>query len=278
MLRVCPLVLVLLLLGCSSIDEPFSDPVRRRNQLSEYIDRRANEYLFTPSPAKLQPAPSYPWDQSSPTALKKITKEFFRCQGSEFNPVRTVTKGDGSIQYLHDCGGTDRHSLPVRDEQEFIYPVLIELLNAVQAKTGKQVVITSGHRCPAHNTYVDDSRENSTSKHTIGAAVTFYVKGMENQTGTVVQHLLDHYVKTTKYQGLKEYQSFKRDEGSKQTTRVSAWLNKEIVIRVYDKDEGRNFDNRHPYPYIAITVRHDLERDSPVSYSWDKAQQSFMRW
>ena len=264
--------------GCSSIEEPLTDPVRRRNQVSEYIDRRSDEFLFAPPSPKLQPSPSYSWEQPSPNSLPKITRDFFRCQGSEFNPMRTVTTASGPPQYLHDCGGMDRHSLPVRDGQEFIYPILIELLNAIQTKTGKRVIITSGHRCPTHNTYVDDSRDNSTSKHTIGAAVTFYVQGMEYKPSLVVQQLFNYYNEAAKYKDLPDYQLFKTDDSPKQPTKTPAWLNKEIVARIYESTEGRNCDNRHPYPYISLTVRYDSTLNKPVSYYWDKAHRSYMSW
>ena len=28
------------------------------------------------------------------------------------------------------------------------------------------------------------------------------------------------------------------------------WFNKEIFIKLYRKSEGRDGDNRHPYPYL----------------------------
>lgn len=265
------------LCSCSSVEEPFPDPTRRLNQVSEYIDRRADEFHFQPAAPKQLSSPTYSWEESTTSLLPRITKDFFRCQGSELNPMRTVPKSDGTPAYYHDCGGNDRHGLPLRGGQEFVYPILIELLNYLQLKTEKRVVITSGHRCPAHNTYVDESAANSTSKHMLGAAVTFYVQGLEEQTGVVVQHLLDYYGDTPRYQGKKEFQVFQRDHSAKQPSTIPAWLNKEIAIRVYPKSEGRNFDNRHPYPYVSITVRYDRELGENVSYSWEQAQKNYLR-
>jgi len=47
---------------------------------------------------------------------------------------------------------------------------------------------------------------------------------------------------------------------------------------VSDPHEGRNFDNRHPYPYIELQVRHDRETGKPVSYSWNGAHKTIHRY
>ena len=58
---------------------------------------------------------------------------------------------------------------------------------------------------------------------------------------------------------------------------TAPWYNKEIFIKLYKKKEGRNFDNRHPYPYISIQVRFDTELNERVIYSWDKAYKNYLR-
>ena len=73
-------------------------------------------------------------------------------------------------------------------------------------------MITSGHRCPEHNAYVDPATENQYSKHMIGAEVSFYVQGMENQLEEVLQHVFNYYKETQRYKGLKEYLEFGRYE------------------------------------------------------------------
>ena len=45
---------------------------------------------------------------------------------------------------------------------------------------------------------------------------------------------------------------------------IEPWQNKEILIKLYQKDEGRDLDNRHPHPYISIQVRYDRDRGEPV--------------
>jgi hypothetical protein len=258
--------------ACNSND-PLSDPLRRQNQIAEYIERRASESLFQPEPPRLLLAPSYAWEAGHSNQLPKITKEYFRCRGSEFNPMRVLANASTGPVYLHDCAGTERHSLPLRNNEEFVYPVLIDLLNHLQLKTGKLVVITSGHRCPAHNSYVDESKENSSSKHLLGAAVTFYIQGMEDQPEAVIEQLMSYYTA-----GPKDLTTFTRDSSAKQASSTPAWLNKEIAMRLFRAAEGRNFDNRHPYPYICLTVRYDRDLQEKVTYSWDKAQRNFLRW
>src|SRR5688572_14981430 len=152
--------LLFFLFSCSS-EEP--------NRLTgEFIYREEGEYHFNPPRSQLARRDPYPWEEGKVGKFPKITKEFFRCKGSLLNPPKPDA----------DCGG--KHSLPLIHQKENVYSILIDLLNYLQQKTQKRVVITSGHRCPQHNTYVDPSARNQTSKHLIGAEVSFYVQGLEN--------------------------------------------------------------------------------------------------
>lgn len=168
--------------------------------------------------------------------------------------------------------------LPLKDKKEFIYPILIDLLNAIQTKTGKRVVITCGHCCPEHSAYLDPSVSNQASKHMLGAEVDFYVEGMESQPEKIIALIQAYYKEEPKYRGLKNFIEFKRFE--KETTNVSTppWYNQEIFIKLYRKNEGRDGDNRHPYPYLSLQVRYDWDLDQKVTYSWDKAYGNFLRW
>jgi hypothetical protein len=56
------------------------------------------------------------------------------------------------------------------------------------------------------------------------------------------------------------------------------WYNKEILIKLYLKNEGRDFDNRHPYPYVSIQVRFDRELNEKVVCSWQKAFNGYKRF
>lgn len=245
-------------------------------QKGEYIGRLHDEYMHVPS-AEKQILPLYSWKGKTVGNHARITKEHFRCKGSCTNPDKRIEQPSGPF-YLQDCAGNEQHSLPLREQKEFIYPILINLLNFVQANEKKPVVITSGHRCPEHNRYIDPSPKNQYSKHTIGAEVSFYVKGLENSPEKVIKLVQDYFSKNPGYKGLAEYQVFKRWEKPDTDVTTPPWYNKEIFIKLYKKNEGRNWDNNHLHPYIAIQVRYDRALKERVSYSWDKAFGNYLRW
>jgi hypothetical protein len=262
--------------SCSSSDEAQNHRLSTLQQKGEYIYRKHDEVFFTiPAPLKNTPEP-YPWEKGLVGNHPKITKEFFRCKGSHLNPVHVVQQ-KGETQRYFDCGGAEKHSLPLRENKEFIYAILIDLLNYIQAKTGKRVVITCGHRCPTHHVYADSSTENQYSKHMIGAEVNFYVQGMEEKPEALIQYIQDYYKESPTYKGLKEYTEFKRYEKDDTNVSIAPWMNKEVFIKLFKKKEGRNFDNRHPYSYISIQVRYDREKDQKVVYSWDQANHNYLR-
>jgi len=265
------LLTLLCLAGCGSSEDGSNGHVS-----GEYIGRMHDEYHFLPEPPEKIAVAPYPWEDEDAGIHGKITKEFFRCKGSTLNQPRVVQENSESKRYF-DCGGADAHSLPLSEGKEFVYPILINLLNDLQKQTGKRVIITSGHRCPDHNTYVDPSKGNRFSKHQVGAEVSFYVRGLESQPEKVIALLQKYYQETPKYQGLKEYLEFKRWD---KPTDVSTppWYNHEVFIKLYQKQEGRNLDNRHPYSYVSIQVRYDFDAMEKVNYSWDKAFRNYMRW
>lgn len=268
-------LLGLICLGCSSSEDRSQRP-DQRHQIGEYIYRKQNETYFNVPLAELQSPEPYPWESGKSGNNSKITKEFFRCKGSSLNPVRVVQEKGETVRYF-DCGGADKHSLPLRNNKEFIYPILIDLLNYIQTKTQKRVVVTSGYRCPEHNAYVDFSADSCYSKHMIGAEVTFYVQGLEQAPEAIVKIIQEFYKTTPKYQGLKDYLEFQRYEKGDALVSKQPWFNKEIFIKVFKPKEGRNFDNRHPYPYISIQVRYDEETKEKVIYTWDKAHHNYLR-
>lgn len=240
---------------------------RERRTYVEKIHRKDSDQAYEfDLPPKLA-RPHYPWQLALSSPYPPITKEFFRCQGSYFNPERF--EGD---KVLEDCGGVDAHSLPLYDGKEFIFPILISLLNTIQAETGKRVVITSGHRCPVHNAYIDITHEAKTSKHMIGAEVSFYVEGMETTPEKILPIIFNYYAGRDP-----DYVSFNRYE--KRDTNVSTppWFNKEIFVKLFRKEEGRNLDNQHPYPYLSIQVRYDPVTKQRIHYSWARAHQKLMR-
>jgi hypothetical protein len=268
--------LVLTCLGCSDSgsSQQNTQPLTLKG---EYIYRIHDECLFVPPPAEKCQPPAYPWDEGTVGTHPRITKDFFRCKGTYLNPERVVQQNNELARYS-DCNGSDKHSLPTRENKEFIYPILIDLLNYLQAKTGKKIVITSGHRCPDHNLYVDPTPKNQYSKHMIGAEVSFYAQGLEEKPEYLIQLIQAYYKEHSLYAGLKEFQEFKRYEKPDVDVTTQPWLNKEIFIKLYKKNEGRNLDNRHPYPYISIQVRYDMETKEKVIYTWHKAHQNLLRY
>lgn len=264
------LFLLLLLTGCAAKDEE-AETLRKLNQKGEFIYRKHDEFLFVASLPTSVPQEPYPWEKGLVGNFPKITKEFFRCKGSNLNPVHIVQQKE-EIARFYDCGGSEKHSLPLRDNKEFIYPILIDLLNYIQAKTNKRVVITSGYRCPEHNTYVDSTPENQFSKHQIGAEVSFYVQGLEDRPHTIVNLIKTFYADHPK----KDFQEFKTYDKPANTS-TPPIMNKEIFIKIFKKSEGRNFDNRHPYPYISLQVRFDRDRNEKVIYTWPAANNNYLR-
>ncbi len=276
-MRLVPILLALLLVSCSGADDAFSDATRRRNQVANYIDRYHDEALYRPTPPVWQPPEGYPWETQGTGKHPRITKEYFRCKGCEYNPMRVVEQPGAKPVYYADCGGAERHSLPLRNGEEFIYPILIDVLNYVQEQTGHRVVITAGHRCPEHNRYVDPSKANSTSKHMVGAEVSFYVQGMEGAPEAIVELILAFYRDNPKYAGQKEYTQFQRYDKETDVS-TAPWYNKEVFVKIYRADEGRDLDNRHPYPYLSIQVRYDRDTQQRVQYQWRDANRNYHRW
>lgn len=271
------LTLVFFCCSCSSSDEQASNHLHNRNQKGEYIYRKHNESVATVElPEKTEPK-IYPWNKGESNHFHKISKEYFRCKGSCLNPCQTVQIKGETIRQC-DCNGSNKHGLPLKDDKEFIYPILINLVNHIQETTQRPVVITCGHRCPQHNTYADPSPTNQYSKHMIGAEVSFYVQGLENQPEKIVSIIQNYYKNDPQHRGNKEYEAFQRYERKDTNTAIEPWYNKEIFIKIFGRKEGRNFDNRHPYPYLSIQVRHDRETNEKVTYSWDKASRNYRRW
>ncbi len=254
----------LLLVSCSRMDESENEKVRKYNEKKEIIYRLHSEKMFPEIVSKEKKRENYPWEESSQGSVVKLTKEYFRCKGSDVNPPR---RGQKAKEEILDCAGLEKHGLPLCDNQEFIYPILIDLLNYVGEKSGKSLVITTGHRCPQHNYYADPSPRAQTSKHQIGAEVDFYVEDYEERPLEIVRWIMDFY--QTNQNG--EYNRFIKCQKNREGVKHPGWYNKEILLYIHEKNEGRDFDNRHPYPYITIEVRMDRKTSEPVTFDWAKA-------
>lgn len=269
---------VLFLTACSGMEYSEQEKIRRNNAKGEFIHRTHDEfhYMLTVPPHRVRE--KYPWEMSYIGKHPKITKDYFRCKGSSLNPPHVDYKDPMRPANYFDCGGFQKHSLPLRKDKEFIFPILIELLNYIQAKTGCKVVITCGHRCPVHNSYADNSIYNQNSKHMIGAEVDFYVQGMEQKPEEVIKILMNFYKENPLYQVDKNYQTFERLNRGQLNIVTAPWFNKEILIKLYMKNEGRDFDNRHPYPYLSIQVRYDRELNEKVICNWQAAFKGYQRY
>lgn len=270
------LLLAIVLSACSGLEQSHQEKVRELNAQKEAIYRsHADQHYVIDTPIhRLREA--YPWESSVEGKFPRITKEFFRCKGSSLH--LPVYKQGNTSEPLFDCDGLLKHSLPVRNGKEFIYPILLDLLNHVQNKTMHKVIITCGHRCPTHNTYADPSVFNGNSKHMLGAEVDFYVEGMEQVPEHITQLIIDYFKEHPSYKGRQEYEKFLRLESHLTNVSCAPWYNKEILIKIYRKTEGRDVDNQHPHPYVCLQVRFDRDQKEKVLYSWDKAFKGFLRY
>ena len=228
--------------------------------------------FLLPSAIEKEQLPAYPWGSNPKGKISPITKEYFRCKGSLLNPPIPIVRDGKVVENLFDCHGAESHSLPIRHDQEFIYPILIELLNEIQAATGKPVIITSGHCCPTHNQYIDQGQKAQASKHQIGAEVSFYVAELERNPEMVLNAIFAFYKSNPRYapEGTAYTQFDRYDKEVDVTTKP--WINKEILIKLYLPHEGRNGDNRHPFPYFSMQVRFDRDTNMRVAYAPADAQ------
>lgn len=246
------------------------------NATGEYIYRTHDEILFAIEPPKKIVRKRYPWEHTYIGGQIRINKEFFRCKGSGSNDPLTKQTSNGP-EYVFDCGGIQQHSLPLKNGKEFIYPALIELLNYIQEKTQKKVVITCGYRCPTHNAYSDNSLSNRISKHMIGAEVDFYVEGLEWSPKTIISLIKNYYFEHPTFRNIPELCNFKRKQESGSLKNLP-WYNKEIFIKIFEQNEGRDFDNSHLFPYVSIQLKWDREEDKPIFYSWSAAFNNYLRY
>jgi hypothetical protein len=218
--------LLLLLCGCSGLEKSEEENLRRQHAKGEFIYRHHDEMRYAIQTPPHCIRDKYPWEKTHVGSHLKITKEYFRCRGSSVNPPHPDHKDPTRPANYFDCGGSAKHSLPLYNDQEFVYPILIDLLNYLQAKTGCKVVITCGHRCPTHNSYADNTVYNQNSKHMIGAEVDFYLQGMEQKSEEVVRLIMDYYKDTPAYQNDKQYLEFQRLTQTELNVSTPPWYNK----------------------------------------------------
>lgn len=244
----------------------------RHPQRCPLVSSPIPNHTFLPTTIETKELPQYPWNHGTHKKVSPITKEYFRCKGSSLNPPIPILRDGKVVENIFDCNGPSSHSLPIRHGQEFIYPILIELLNEIQATTGKPVTITSGHCCPAHNKYIDPSPKNQASKHQTGAEVSFYVPGLEGKPEVILSCIEAFYKSQPRYAADKAYAQFERYDKETDVS-TKPWFNKEILFKLYLPHEGRNGDNKHGFAYFSLQVRFDRDTNMRVGYSWDEALQ-----
>jgi hypothetical protein len=112
-------------------------------------------------------------------------------------------------------------------------------------------------------------------KHQIGAEVDFYVQGMEERPLEIIGLLMQYYQENPDYQNQKDYLVFQRYDRLDARVEIQPWMNKEIFIKLNQKQEGRDGDNHHPHPYISIQVRYNREKGERVVYDWERANRGY---
>ena len=263
--------LLLFLVSCNIKD---SRKNKIKNIKIEEITRGEKDIYFDFSKVESRKIKNYPFENEV-EHLPKISKEYFRCKGSPLNLERIDERDSDNIKIYLDCEGSSKHSLPLINKKENVYPVLVDILNYLQKKTKKRVNITCGHRCPKHNTYADFDKTAKTSKHMIGAEVDFYVEGYENKPFEILDLIFKYFKEKKYYKNKNEYENFY--EYTKATdVKNPPFYNKEIFVKIYDFDEGRDFSNRHPYPYISLQVLFDKDNNEKVTYTWEKANKNLL--
>lgn len=272
-LWVLPLLSFAFFTSCQgNLKETECSKIRVANRVEKSIQRKSHDQLIAVSTPEVASQAAYPWQTASEEKFPRITKEYFRCQGNREHA--SYLKGE---ERLFDCAGSSRHSLPLKEGSEYVYPVLINILNFLQERLDAPVVITCGHRCPQHNRYSDPSEYNRTSKHMIGAEVDFYVQGYESRPEEVISAILEFYQKP-EYQKKESYQRFERYTKKDLNTKTPAWFNQEIFVKLYQPHEGRDQDNTHNMPYVSIQVRYDPKDDKRVTYTWQQAFYNYLRY
>lgn len=242
--------LLLSITSCSGWKESERKKAALANEACDPIYRQSNEKFYVLQTPRQIPRTAYPWEKQMTGNLPRITKEYFRCRGSNANLPYVHRQGERGESLLIDCEGGLRHQLPLLNQKEHVPEIFIELLNYVQEKTGKRVHITCGHRCSRHNSYADPRKDNYSSKHLTGHEVDFYVEGMEKNPQQVVKIIESYYAS----KGKKELTTFQRWQKPVNVA-TQPWYNKEIFIKLYLVNEGRDRDNAHGYPYLSIQLR-----------------------
>ncbi len=253
------LLLLFFVASCSTAHEREQKLRMKKNRSTEKIYRLSHEKMYEEKAFTLAKRERYPWENE--TCFPKITMNTLRCRG-----CKDYTKRARNGKEYEDCNGMKDHGLPYVDGDEFVYPVLVSLLNKIQNTLNKKVVVTSGHRCPKHNDYLNLGKFRI-SKYMIGAQVDFYVEGMEKECEEVIEQIIALYKEDTD-----NFSHFTKSRSDKGTP---SWRNKEISISIQKEGEHSVLDNKD-HSVISISVRYDRTKQEHVYLDWKQAYQGFI--
>lgn len=249
--------------SCSGLEQSEQEKIKKLHAHAEPILRYAHETFHAISFPEKKERERYSWENTKAHQFAKITKEALRCKGSAKAQPKILKENS----VLIDCQGPDKHSLPLFDDKEGVYPALLEMLNFLQDHLQKKVVVTAGHRCYAHQAYVLGTTSGAVTKYLIGAQVDFLVEGMSSWS-KVVECLTKYFLQT--YGESQEYHLEK--------AAGNLWQNKEIALKYFTKYEGRNEDNCHDLPYFSLELRHDRSEDKKITVHYQQAIQGYYRF
>ena len=249
--RFAPTFIFLLILttGCQ---EP---PSEKKHSFETYL---SEDEITTPikkkKTGKATNRPSYPWDPML-SNTPRINKYHFCCRGSIEHPVYQTDKG-----WFSDCAGGQVHSLPLREDEEWISPVLIVLLNDLQDYFQTTAQVQCGHCCPIHYRYRIEKGERAVRRHMIGAAVDFTLK--HKSVDDVIPYLIER---------VNLYSSHPLSSIDPAYAQApSAWKNKHFKIHTLD-----NY-SQEKSKAIRIEVFHDPILDENIRFQWDATEQLFI--
>lgn len=245
--NLCKLLSLFLLVSCGSFEKSEKKKLMQKEKRVCAVVLQGGEKQLDLGPSQSFEVAGYPWERYG-FLLLPISKEHFRCKGSSLSPPKTFLSYSGQLQTVQDCGGD--HSLPLKNDQEYIDPMLIDLLNALQDKLGAKVIVLIGHVCPVHAIYDNPMAPHKDFKYQLGAKVAFYVEGNESQT--VLKALADIYLQKDPNAVIKE----NSEEG---------WSSSMVMARSMKQEQ-------EIYQAVTIEMKLDSQTKQSIYYDAKKAK------
>lgn len=185
----------------------------------------------------------------------RINKYHFCCGGSIEHPIYETDKG-----WFSDCSGGQVHSLPLKDNEEWISPILITLLNDLQDHFETAAVVLCGHCCPIHYRYRIEKGQRAVRRHMMGAAVDFKLKKKP------AQQTIDYLVERANWYSADPLSPI--DPTYSHSTK--AWKNRHFKIHLLENYESDQT------AAIRIEVFHDPIIDETIRFQWDTTEQLYI--